>query len=265
MNKSFKWNSGLYKNFSQNQLNWGKELIEKLAPQTGENILDVGCGNGILTAEIAKLAAPGKALGIDSSEDMINSAQQSYSINDYPNLLFKICPIERFESKDAFDGVFSNASLHWVKDHQLALKNIYKALRNGGRIVLQFGGKNNAHQVVDAFEKVINEQKYSPYFNDMEFPWSFLTVEEYKLLLIEIGFTKVDVFMSQKNAILNGKQELEGWIRSTWTPYLSRLPEDSIDSFVREVIECFCHENKPSNKGQFEVEMFRLNVFARKS
>src|SRR5947208_1190213 len=116
------------------------DLIELLAPQAGERVLDLGCGTGHLTVKIAERGA--RVVGIDASAEMVRQARENY-----PGLEFRVGDATSFEVDDGFDAVFSNATLHWVKDASAAAGRIARALRSGGRFVAEFGGKGNVREV----------------------------------------------------------------------------------------------------------------------
>jgi len=107
-----------------------------LLPKAGERILDVGCGTGQLTADIAKSGA--EVVGLDLSAEMIATAK-----NNFPQLRFEVADIAATNFDNEFDAVFSNASLHWVRDQQGAIIAMARALKPGGRLVFEMGGRGN--------------------------------------------------------------------------------------------------------------------------
>jgi trans-aconitate methyltransferase len=134
------WNSQLYEN--QHAFVWksAEELIELLLPQPGERILDLGCGTGQLTAQLASTGAT--VWGIDADATMITKAQQNY-----PHLKFEQADARNFQVEEPVDAVFSNAMLHWVKEPERAIACISRALKPGGRLVVEFGGKDNIQAI----------------------------------------------------------------------------------------------------------------------
>ncbi len=120
-----------YKLASKHQKEWGKELISELSFKGNETVLDLGCGDGILTEQLSFLVPYGKALGIDASINMIETAKMLCK----NNLDFIHMNINEINFENEFDFIFSNAALHWVKDHKQLLKNIYRALKTHGIIV----------------------------------------------------------------------------------------------------------------------------------
>jgi SAM-dependent methyltransferase len=137
------WNAEQYEGGHSYVWQFGGRLVELLAPRAGQRILDLGCGTGQLTAEIA--AAGAEVVGLDSSPEMLGQARQNY-----PHLKFVLADATSFRLDQDFDAVFSNAALHWVKNAEAAVRSIASALRPGGRFVAEFGGAGNIVQILAA-------------------------------------------------------------------------------------------------------------------
>src|SRR5690242_11899204 len=131
-----RWDSALYDDRHSFVWKGGAELIDLLNPTSGQRILDLGCGTGHLTAQIAKRGA--RVTGLDSSPSMIAQARQNY-----PRLKFVLSDARSLEFREEFEAVFSNAVLHWILDAEAVVAGVARALTPGGRFVLEFGGKKN--------------------------------------------------------------------------------------------------------------------------
>src|SRR5674476_141745 len=116
--KNYAWDAKDYARNSQNQYQWAKELIPKLKLKGNETLLDIGCGDGKITAELAKCLPNGRAVGIDSSAQMIKLTQNTFSSRDYPNLSFQVMDARKLIFQSEFDMIFSNAALHWIADQK---------------------------------------------------------------------------------------------------------------------------------------------------
>ena len=164
-----RWDAEEYARNSAAQQGWARELIEKLALSGRESVLDLGCGDGKVTAEIARLLTAGRALGVDSSPDMISLARRSFPASRHPNLRFQPGDARTLEFDGEFDVVFSNATLHWVLDHGPVLKGAARSLRPGGRLLFQMGGRGNGAEVFDVARQM-TAGEWGCYFDGFAFP-----------------------------------------------------------------------------------------------
>ena len=262
--QKYKWDAGDYANFSSEQQKWGRELIAKLNLKKNENVLDIGCGDGKVTAEISLKVPSGSVTGIDNSETMIKLAEDKYPKEKYSNLSFHLCDAKEINFNDQFDVVFSNAALHWVDDHSKVLSGICKSLKPKGRILLQFGGKGNASQAFLILNEMIKDKKWSHYFENFRFPYNFPADKEYTELIKKAGLKVKRVELVVKDMLHEGEEGLAGWIRTTWLPYTSRIPEGKREEFVRTAARKFVERFPPDEKGKVHAEMIRLEAEAVK-
>src|SRR5208337_2921803 len=136
-NSGYNWNAQDYAKNSQNQFQWAKELIPKLKLKGNEAMLDIGCGDGKITVELARCLPEGWVVGVDSSEKMITLAQSFFPPKDYPNMSFQILDARNLTFRSQFDIAFSNAALHWIVDQKAVLDGIQRSLKPGGRLLFQ--------------------------------------------------------------------------------------------------------------------------------
>jgi Trans-aconitate methyltransferase len=139
--KPYRWNAQDYAQNSQAQQQWAKELMAGLQLTGRETVLDLGCGDGKVTAEIAGIVGRGAVVGIDNSDAMIALAKRRYPEKQHPNLSFRVMDAGSLSFTEGFDVVFSNAVLHWVKQHQPVIDGLYRSLKTGGKILLRMGGQ----------------------------------------------------------------------------------------------------------------------------
>ncbi len=260
----YHWDARDYEKHSHGQKSWGKELIEKLSLQGTERILDIGCGDGKLTAELAKRVKYGQVVGIDNSREMIELAREKYPPSQFPNLRFMVMDARELSFSNEFDVAFSNAALHWIKDHRPVLNGVYRSLKSGGVFLFQMGGKGNAQLIVETFEKVISSVKWSGYFKDFKFPYGFYGIEEYKRLMKDIGFEVVRIELIEKIMEFNDIDGLKGWLRTTWLPYTQRVPGELRSRLIDEVARRYLDEVPPEENGKIQVVMKRLEVEGKK-
>lgn len=210
------WDATLYdnKHFFVSQL--AADLVELLAPQNQERILDLGCGTGYLTHKIATSGA--EVLGIDSAPSMINQARKTYN-----HLHFEVADATNLQFTEEFDAVFSNAVLHWIKEPQKVIASIYRALKPGGRFVAEFGGKGNIKSIITAVNNAIGDPSYWVNVN----PWYFPSISEYGTLLENQGLELTLATLFERSTPLeDGERGIQNWLKMFCSSFLNAFPND---------------------------------------
>jgi trans-aconitate methyltransferase len=195
---------------------------------------------------------------------MIELASEKYPANQYPNLTFMLMDAAELSYVERFDVVFSNAALHWVKNHQPVLRGIHQCLKPGGKILLQMGGRGNAAHILSVLEGLQTTTEWRPYFKEFEFPYGFPGAEEYEHLLDKEGFTVHRVELIPKDMVHDGRSGLEGWIRTTWLPYTQQVPAQKRNEFIRALSAEYIFQAGMDSGGKVHVAMVRLEVEAEK-
>lgn len=261
---SYTWNATDYAKHSQTQQRWAQELIAKLDLTGTEAVLDVGCGDGKVSVEIASTLSSGTVFGVDSSSAMIELASERYPKQTHPNLSFALIDARQLTFDACFDVVFSNAALHWVKDHRPVIAGMYRSLKPGGKLLLQMGGKGNAGDILSVLEELQATPRWQAYFADFAFPYGFYDSDEYAGLLQDAGFTIKRVALFPKDMVQAGKSGLAGWIRTTWLPYTERVPAAHRDEFIEAITTRYLERVPLDANGDAHVAMVRLEVEAQK-
>src|ERR1044071_1514729 len=220
-----KWNPADYAANSVVQQTWARELISKLKLRGVERILDVGCGDGKVTAELARAVSKGSAVGIDASPQMIEFANRAFPSAKNPNLDFYVMDARQIQFLRKFDLLFSNAALHWVDDHQAFLRGAASVLKPGGRLVVSCGGKGNANDVFLALRPEMRMKRWREFFRKMPKPYFFHSPDEYRKWLPRFGFKTRSVKLAPKDATYEDSEGFAAWLRTTWLPYVQRVPE----------------------------------------
>jgi trans-aconitate 2-methyltransferase len=263
--ENYSWNAKDYAKHSSNQLEWAQELIPKLKLLGNENLLDIGCGDGKITAILSTCLPKGQVLGIDNSQEMITLAYQCYTQDAYPNLSFRKMDARKLPFKEQFDVIFSNAALHWITDHRSLLIGVANSLRKKGRILFQMGGKGNARDILLILDSLLAEERWKHFFTDFQFPYGFYSPFEYKEWLLEVGMKPERVELLPKNMKLQGREGLLGWLRTTWLPYTQRLPANLKEPFLGEIADKYLEAYPPDSNGIVQLKMSRLEVQASKA
>lgn len=263
MEKSqYQWNPEKYHHSSSAQSKWAHELIAKVSLAGNERILDLGCGDGAVTAYIAGLVPEGEIIGIDSSSDMIRFAKESYPSSEYPNLSFVLKDMHDIQFDEYFDLVFSNAALHWVRDHGSLLKKISSSLVPGGRVMVQCGGEGNAKDFFDIAFPMIKKDPWNLYFSDFSTPYHFYSDVQYVGWLKAAGLRPVRVELLHKDMEQAGRDGIISWISSTWHPFTERLPDTLKDEFVSTLADSYIKAYPADSQGIIHTRMVRLEVEA---
>lgn len=258
------WDADDYKRHSGAQQSWARELIEKLALRGDECVLDVGSGDGKVTAEIAAQVPRGHVVGVDSSPEMVRFAHETFPAERCPRLRFEIGDAADLHFEEEFDVVFSNATLHWIVDHAPVLAGIARALVPGGRMLVQMAGRGNAAAVVATVHDLIARREWREHFDRFAFPYGFHGVDEYRLWITQAGLTAERVELLDRDMKQTGAEGLAGWIRTTWLPYIERVPEERRADFVAAIVARYVEAHPCDAEGLVHVAMTRLEVEARR-
>jgi trans-aconitate 2-methyltransferase len=210
------WKPALYDASHSFVWKFGAQLLELLAVRPGERILDLGCGTGALTAQIADAGAD--VLGIDSSPEMIEQARHSF-----PGLDFEVADARSFKTEEPFDAVFSNAVLHWVKPPEESVSRIRAALKPGGRFVAEFGGRGNTARIVAALMHQASLFGVTEY----EVPWYYPGIAEYTGILEPHGFEVTFANLFDRLTPLEGEAGLRNWFEMFGGSLLDRLSREN--------------------------------------
>jgi trans-aconitate methyltransferase len=263
--KNLTWNAADYAANSAVQQTWARELIAKLPLRGDENILDVGCGDGKVTAEIARAVPRGSVTGTDASPEMIAFARKTFPKSAISNLKFQIADARKIHLKTKFDLVFSNAALHWVDDHEKFLRGAAEILQSGGRLIISCGGKGNAHDVFLALRPEMRLKRWREFFRKMPMPYFFYAPSDYEKWLPKFGFKIQNLELAPKNATYSGAKGFATWLRTTWIPYVQRVPENLREVFIQAVTLRYLSKHPPDTDGAVHVRMVRLEIDATKT
>jgi trans-aconitate 2-methyltransferase len=258
------WNAADYAAHSAVQQSWARELIARLKLQGDEHVLDVGCGDGKVTAELARALPSGSATGVDASRQMITFAKKAFPARQHSPLAFHVGDARRLRFTNKFDVIFSNATLHWVDDHQAFLRGAAAALKPGGRLLVSCGGRGNAHEVFLALRSEMRLARWRQCFRRMPRPYFFHAPGDYEKWLPRFGFRSCHIELAPKDAVYPDAEGLAAWLRTTWLPYTQRVPGNLREEFIAAVTERYLTKHPADKAGQVHVRMVRLEIDAVK-
>jgi len=259
------WDAAAYAANSAVQQSWAREIIARLQLRGDEHVLDVGCGDGKVTAEIARAVPRGQVLGVDASREMIAFAAGAFPPAKIANLKFQVCDARKIGTLSGrFNLVFSNAALHWVDDHEAVLRGAASVLKPGGRLVVSCGGKGNAHDVFLALRPELRLRRWREFFHPLPAPYFFFSPEDYKRWLPQTGFKTRHLKLVPKDAAYAGAEGLATWLRTTWLPYVHRVPENLREEFIGAVTKRYLAQHPADAANKVHVRMVRLEIEAER-
>jgi trans-aconitate 2-methyltransferase len=248
------WNPGLYQASHSFVWEFGRELIQLLAPQPGERILDLGCGTGQLTQVIAETGSA--VVGMDRSRAMVQEARRNC-----PHLPFAVADATALPCAGAFDAVFSNAVLHWVRDAAPAVAGIRRALKREGRFVAEFGGRGNIARLLTAVYRALRELGVRRP-EDLN-PWYFPSVGEYATLLEQHGLeVNYAALFDRLTPLEPGAGALTNWLEMFCGPFLKGVQPQVRGRFI-ELVQRFAAPELQRD-GVWSVDYRRLRIAARR-
>ena len=240
-----RWTSDTYRTNAAYVPALGAAVLELLTPKTGERILDLGCGEGSLTERIA--AAGAAVVGVDTSEEMVADARAR-------GLDARLIDMQRLPFDREFDAVFSNAALHWVRDHDAMLAGVHRALKPGGRFVAEFGGHGNIAAIQIAIRSVLAQHRWETNIRRV-----YATPEEYSARLHAHGFIVQAIDLIPRPTPL--PTGIRGWLQTFERATLDRIPADRRELFIQEV-EDLLREEVCDSHGNWTAHYVRLRFLA---
>lgn len=258
--KTFEFDGEKYEKASKHQKEWGTRLISQLQLKGDESILDLGCGDGALTKQLALLVPNGRVLGIDASTGMIKTAEKHIS----PNLNFACMDIDQISFKNEFDVIYSNAALHWVKNHSRLLKNTFAALKPGGVIMWNFAGNGTCSIFFEVIRQKIADSKYAGFFQDFIWPWYMPPKSEYESLVNLAGFSKATITEENADRSFSDADEMIKWLdQPTLVPFIQCIPDHIKENFRQDIMKAMLKKSLQPDGTCFET-FRRIKVCAIK-
>lgn len=249
---SQEWNSLRYAENARFVSDLGEPLLQLLNPQPGECILDLGCGDGVLTKKIVGIGA--KVVGVDGSADMVVAARKN-------GIDARVGDAHKLDFDAEFDAVFSNAALHWMKrDPDAVIADVYRALKPKGRFVAEMGGHGNVAAICVALFAIL--EMYGVEVGPRVSPWYFPSVNEYQKKLEQHGFRVEYIELIPRPTPL--PTGMRAWLETFAIPFAKVVPDDKRLAFLDEVTDrlrpVLCDAD-----GYWTADYVRLRFLARRT
>jgi trans-aconitate 2-methyltransferase len=275
------WDAAKYHRISDPQLAWGRTVASRLSPVAGERILDLGCGTGRLTEEIAR--RPGiEVIGLDRSAAMLREAVSRRALTPPPTP-GALTPLPRRGGQtpagvvpapvsyvrgdgealpfvDVFDAVFSAATFHWIPDHDRLFASIFQALKRRGRLVAQAGGAGNLDRLYGRAQRLMESAEYAHFYDSWSPPNHFENVRETEARLERAGFNAIQVMLVPAPVPFVSPGTYSEFVAAVCLRHhLDRLPFECRTPFMNRITEAARADDPP-----LTLDYWRLNITARK-
>jgi len=257
------WNAGDYAKNSQGQFAWALAVIDRLQLAPDHEVLDIGCGDGKVSVELARRVPAGRVVGIDNSPSMVDLARRTWC-EVVPNVDFLVEDAQALTLSGAFDLAFSNSTLHWIADHPAVLRGVARRLKPGGQLVFSMGGRGTAAAVYGAIESLRQNPRWSHFLAGARSPHHLFSPEEYEKWLPPAGLKPRRLALTPKFMRHATRAALEGWLRTTWVPYTELIPQDQRSAFLIELTDRVRHDCDTADDGAILLRMVNLEIEAER-
>jgi trans-aconitate methyltransferase len=248
------WIASDYSQQSSLQKAMADEVLAKLSLQGDERVLDVGCGDGKITAAVAARLPSGSALGVDPSRDMIAFASKQFGPPAHANVRFEVADARHLPYTNEFDLVLSFNALHWVPEQEAALGAIRAALAPNGRALLRFVPEGPRKCLEDVIEEVRREPSWSACFGGFQKPYAHFTPEEYRAMAEKNGFRVARLTVEDKAWDFRTREAFTAFAQATFVEWTRRLSQEKCRAFIASVLDQYqlVAADNPSERNTFK-------------
>jgi trans-aconitate 2-methyltransferase len=255
------WNAALYHQISAPQVSWGRKVLARAPLRGDETVLDAGCGTGRLTRDLLEALPRGRVVALDLSRNMIDEARGQLEPGFGERVKFVCCDLLDLSFEQEFDGIFSTASFHWVRDHDRLFRNLHRALRPGGWLCAQCGGGKNLARLLARVEVLMQTAPYAQYFAGLQSPWEYSDAENAAARLRRAGFEQIQTSLEEAPTKFPNAHEFQQFVESViLRDHLERIPVPELrPQFLSELTRQAASDDPP-----FLLDYWRLNLQARR-
>lgn len=253
------WNADRYHHISSPQQTWGRKVLDRLPLEGHEHVLDIGCGTGRVTGELAARVPRGGVIALDRSPAMLATAREWLHAHA-PGVRLVLADGAALPFQRRFDAVFSTATFHWIHDHAALFRSIITALRPGGRLVAQCGGAGNLALLLGRAERLMREPRFANNFDDWTEPTYFSDVDSAGRRMRAAGFEEIEASLEPAPTSFDSPLAFQEFIANVCVRYhLARLSPRDGDLFLRELTVAAAADSPP-----LTLDYWRLNLSARR-
>ena len=245
------WNAAEYDRIAALQQAMAGEVLGRLTLKGSERVLDVGCGDGRITAEVASRVPAGAVVGVDASQEMVEFASIHFAAAHRDNLSFRVADARCLTFQQEFDQVISFNALHWIHEQEVVLRGIWTALRPGGYAHLRLVPSGPRRCLEQVIEQASHRARFSTAFQGTEPPFWHPEPEDYAAMATRCGFCVESVERSDHCWDFGSREAFRAFARVTFVEWTRRLAgadqvafiEDVLDRYRSVACECPGEEN----------------------
>jgi trans-aconitate 2-methyltransferase len=244
------WDAATYDRISDPQFGWALEQLDRLPLAGDEVVLDAGCGSGRVTALLAERVPHGRVYAVDVAPSMVEHARAA--LGDRAIVLHQ--DLVELDLPEPVDAIFSNATFHWVLDHDALFRALHRALKPGGQLVAQCGGRGNIDRFRKLADAVAQEEPFAPFFAEWQKPWNYADDAQTAERLRAAGFVDVSCWLQPKSVTPPDGRIFAKTV--CLVRHVAALPDELRDPFIERVV---------SRVGEpLVLDYVRLNMTARR-
>jgi trans-aconitate methyltransferase len=257
---SREWNSAIYHRLSGPQVSWGKKVLSRLRLRGDEVVLDAGCGTGRLTTDLLEALPRGRVIGIDVSQNMLQSAREHLLAQFGSRVSLVVADLLDLPFDRVFDGIVSTAAFHWVLDHDRLFVGLRQALIPGGWLEAQCGGGPNLVSLRTRVNELAATSRFAKYFTGFSEPWLFEDAESAAETLRRAGFEDVQTSLAPALTVLDDAPQYTEFVRNIiLRQHLKQLPTEALRMEFMENLAAQAAADEPP----FSLDYWRLNLRGR--
>jgi|SRR5262245_14083111 len=256
------WDPDDYAQNSRVQYQAAQLVLKSLTLDGDEIVLDVGSGDGRITAEISRQLPAGRIIGVDSSEQMVAAAKKKFPKSEYPNLDFEVQDAQKLPYNEQFDLVISFSVLHWLRDLDAGLKGIWDSLKAGGQFATTVVRGLYA-PMEEATDDLIRSEKWAKYLAHYSAGFNFVQRDQYLYLLRRNSFRPGDVHDVSLNVLFDSRDTFKPWVKQ-WYAYTNGVPPEARDALLDDAVDRYLAKQPVDAKGDVFFVSRRLHLKATK-
>lgn len=252
----------LYHHNANLQRAWADETIARYPFRGDERVLDIGSGDGEVSATIASRVPRGLLVGLDISEKMVSFASSNFPFSRYPNMLFLQGNATALPFRQQFDLIASFCTLHWVLDQKKAFADMHKSLTHDGKLLLVIPAKTD-NTIGASAMRLVQKEKWQPFFPDYKSTKHYPTENECREILLETGFTPLSIRLTTSDTLFVNKEAFLGYLKPL-VNFIGHLPSDLQETFLNELADEMLATEAQQNPEALHYKLDKLEVIAIK-